>query len=198
MRLISKAKAAALGSRRGDSLKQRPALKQKKKGFISWRRFVIVSGTVFLLFLGAAWYVYERMTDKLLEVVMDGTLQGDGSMAAEITNDEAEGTALQASTPFKSAVITIQEVNDAASKVTFEDKLKIGSVLMKHWSPVELKSFKKMLSSGLTIQEKRQIKKQALSELSEEEYNAVILIARKYGLSQGKSYKQSYEETNLP
>ncbi|BBH19575.1 hypothetical protein Back11_09200 [Paenibacillus baekrokdamisoli] len=222
-------------------MKQRPELKQKKKSVFSWRRLVLVSSIVLVLFLGAAWYAYERMTDKLLEVFMDETLQSNGSLAAGIANDEVERTAVQDSrtddvmqptnarvtvpdpeqsfkssskkqesvrnttkTPQKQASmtshkadITERQAADAADKVTLKDKLTIGSVVMNHWSSDDLKSLKKVLSGGLSIQEKRQLKKRAMAELSENEYNALIQIAHKYGLSQGKSYKQSKEETNL-
>lgn len=255
-----------------------------------WRRWLLAFGAMLLLLLGAAWYAYDRMTDHLLEVLMDESIpsneiseeagtagqrgqegnnplpagspiignsapaalktsatgkgKGEGEGAASDsqtgkTPQAGEGSELSgrdakagsksgkdskadsesgkdAKTDSKSAVgkdasdakqspagkqassakpdISVDEASEAGSKVTMMEKIEIGSVLLKHWSADELKSFQSALSGGLTKEEKRELKRKALAQLSEEEYNKLIEIAKKYGMSQGKSYKKSLEE----
>lgn len=74
------------------------------------------------------------------------------------------------------------------------EKAQITSVLLKKLSASELQLFLKMASNGLSVDEKKEAKKVFLQKLSEDEYNQLISIAAKYGLSQGKSYSDSLKE----
>jgi hypothetical protein len=47
-----------------------------------------------------------------------------------------------------------------------------------------------MASGGLNINEKRQARKLLLDKLSPNEYDQLVSIAKKYGLSQGRTYSE--------
>ena len=78
--------------------------------------------------------------------------------------------------------------------MTTKEKAQVTSVLLKKLSPNDIATFMKMAGDGLTVEEKREAKKVFLQKLTEEEYNQLIAIAAKYGLSQGKSYQESQKE----
>ncbi|MNW19306.1 hypothetical protein D3C71_2192420 [compost metagenome] len=61
---------------------------------------------------------------------------------------------------------------------------------MKRFSAKELDAFMKLASGGLTHKEKVEAKKLVLEKLSEEEYNQLIAIAARLGLSQGGQYSK--------
>lgn len=86
------------------------------------------------------------------------------------------------------------DVAAAAGHVSVKDKLTIGKVVLKHWDAEELHDMSAKLSGGLTIAEKRELKKEALAKLTPQEYDKLIAIAKKLGLSRGKNYAQSREE----
>lgn len=249
-----------------------------------WRRWLLIFGAMLLLLFGAVWYVYDRMTDHLLEVLMEESLplnetaesagaasrnsdqedsisnktprtasqptRGDTDDAALNPSSTSQGTGAEEDAAASSnqpngenglnggnqssgkngtnaggrpngenglnadnqsssengthigkktsaankAGISVDEASEAGSKVTMMEKIEIGSVLLKHWSADDLKSFQSTLSGGLTVEEKRELKRKAMEQLSEEEYDRLIAIAKKYGMSQGKSYEQSLEE----
>ncbi|MBW7474258.1 hypothetical protein K0T92_05840 [Paenibacillus oenotherae] len=227
-----------------------------------WRRWLLAFGVMLLLLLGAAWYAYDRMTDHLLQVLMEDSmlpieaseplatdaqregeqnkplsdqavrkLSNKGSGGANDTSapvdrnkgadqssaDDAAAAAKPSSSSKAAArtkpssnggqqsaagktsaadkqALSAEEAREAGDKVTMMEKIEIGSVLMKHWSVEELKAFQSALGGGLTIEEKRELKRKAMEQLSEEEYDRLIKIAKKYGMSRGKSYQQSLDE----
>jgi hypothetical protein len=54
--------------------------------------------------------------------------------------------------------------------------------------------FMSMAGNGMSVDEKKAAKKIILGKLTEDEYNQLIQIAAKYGLSEGKSYTDSLKE----
>jgi len=78
--------------------------------------------------------------------------------------------------------------------VTAEEKLKLTTIFLKRFTPKELSAFMTLAKGGVTIEEKREAKKIVLEKLTEEEYNELIAIAAKLGLSQGKNYQESLKE----
>jgi hypothetical protein len=72
--------------------------------------------------------------------------------------------------------------------------MQITSVLLKKLSASDIQLFMKMAGNGMSLEEKKEAKQLILHKLSEEEYNQLIAIAAKYGLSQGKSYSESLKE----
>lgn len=97
-----------------------------------------------------------------------------------------------------SAAISAEKAEKAQEKVTLEEKAMITSIFAKRFNADELKAFMKLASGGLSIEEKKQAKKIVLSKLTEDEYDQLIQIAAKLGLSQGKSYSESQKQFASP
>lgn len=92
------------------------------------------------------------------------------------------------------APVTPDKAKKVEESVTLSEKAQLTSILLKKLSPSELQLFIKMATNGITVEEKKEAKKVFLQKLSEDEYNQLISIAAKYGLSQGKNYKDSLNE----
>ena len=111
-----------------------------------------------------------------------GTAAGTGS------SDTAKDKLTYTPEVTKDKVAAVQE------SVTFGEKLKLANVLLKRLDTSDIDLFVKMLSGGMSVEEKREAKKIMLDKLTPEEYDELIQIAAKYGLSQGKSYEESLKE----
>ncbi|HZG86162.1 hypothetical protein [Paenibacillus sp.] len=79
-------------------------------------------------------------------------------------------------------------------KITAKEKAVVANVLLKSFSPNELRTFAEIAKDGITVEEKKATRGMFIERLSEEEYNRLIAIAAKYGLSQGKQYKDVIQE----
>lgn len=102
-------------------------------------------------------------------------------------------SAIPTVTPYSGA-IDAGKAESAQENITMKDKLQVTSIFMKRFSSSELDAFMKLASGGLTIEEKREAKKIVMQKLSEDEYNQLIEIAAKLGLSQGRKYDESKED----
>lgn len=107
---------------------------------------------------------------------------------------QEEPTPTPAATPYDPS-INADKAAKAQEEITVKEKLQITSIFMKRFSAKELDAFMKLASGGLTHEEKIEAKKIVLEKLSEEEYNQLIGIAAKLGLSQGKKYEESLKES---
>lgn len=92
------------------------------------------------------------------------------------------------------AQITTDKAKAVEDSISLKEKATVTSVLLKKLSASDLQLFAKMASNGLSVEEKKDAKEIILKKLSEDEYNQLIQIAAKYGLSQGKSYQDSKKE----
>jgi len=90
--------------------------------------------------------------------------------------------------------ISEEKAQKVQQEITAKDKALVTSVLLKKLSPSDVSLFMKLASGGMTVEEKKEAKKILLNKLTEEEYNELIAIAAKYGLSQGKSYAESKKQ----
>lgn len=72
--------------------------------------------------------------------------------------------------------------------------MQVASIFMKRFTTKELDAFRKLASGGLTVEEKKEAKEIVMEKLTEEEYDELIQIAAKLGLSQGKKYEESKKE----
>ncbi|MEK8126896.1 hypothetical protein WMW72_03135 [Paenibacillus filicis] len=96
-----------------------------------------------------------------------------------------------------SATISKDKAEKVQESVTLREKAKIMTMLVSKLSASEIQLFTKMMGNGLSVEEKKEAKKIILNKLSEDEYNELIAIAAKYGLSQGKDYKDSLKEQHI-
>ena len=107
--------------------------------------------------------------------------------------EEATSTPTPSATPYDPS-INADKAAKAQEEITVKEKLQITSIFMKRFSAKELDAFMKLASGGLSLEEKVEAKKLVLEKLSEEEYDQLIGIAAKLGLSQGKGYNASKSE----
>lgn len=102
--------------------------------------------------------------------------------------------------PQTEANITTEQAQKAKEEITLKDKTKVTSVLLSKLSASDIKLFMKMSESGVSAEEKLEAKKIILQKLSEDEYNELIAIAAKLGLSSsGMNYQDSQKQVaNVP
>ena len=90
--------------------------------------------------------------------------------------------------------ISTSKAEKVQEDISFKEKALVLSTILKKLSPEDLTLLSNLMSGGLTIEKKKEAKRLILEKLSEDEYNQLIKIAAKYGLSQGKSYSESKKE----
>jgi hypothetical protein len=93
-----------------------------------------------------------------------------------------------------SAEVSTDKAQKVQDSITLSEKAQLTTILLKKLSSDEISLFLKMAGSGLSVEEKKAAKEKILKKLTEDEYNQLIGIAAKYGLSQGKNYKESLKE----
>jgi hypothetical protein len=92
------------------------------------------------------------------------------------------------------ASITPEKAQEAQEQIAVQEKAKVTSILLKKLSASDLQLFAKMMGNGMSVEEKKEAKKIILQKLTEDEYNELIAIAAKLGLSQGKDYSSSVKD----
>ncbi|GLI10027.1 hypothetical protein YDYSG_60600 [Paenibacillus tyrfis] len=108
--------------------------------------------------------------------------------AADKPSDPKSG-----STGYK-AEISAGKAKEVQDQISLTEQVKITTVLLKKLDGNDLKLLQNMFEKGVSLEEKRKAKAMILEKLSEEEYDELIAIASKYGLSKGKSYEKSLQE----
>lgn len=93
-----------------------------------------------------------------------------------------------------SSEVSTQKAEAIKEEVTLSEKATVTSILAGNLSLSDMKLFQEMASGGMTVEEKREARKLLLDKLTPEEYNKLVEIAKKYGVSQGKTYDQAEQE----
>lgn len=93
-----------------------------------------------------------------------------------------------------SAEVSVDKAKAVEEKITLKEQTKVATTLAKRLTAGEINQIIQFMQGGMSVSEKRQAKDIILGRLSAEEYNDLIQIAAKYGLSQGKSYEESLKE----
>ncbi len=88
------------------------------------------------------------------------------------------------------AQITTEKAKEVEDSITLKEKAAVTSVLLKKLNASDLQLLANMAGNGLSVDEKKKAKEIILKKLTEDEYNHLIGIAAKYGLSQGKKFKE--------
>ncbi|MNI53589.1 hypothetical protein D3C73_1084340 [compost metagenome] len=70
----------------------------------------------------------------------------------------------------------------------------MAAIVMGQLSLSDIKRLQELAKGGLTIEEKREARSIILGKVSEEQYNELSQVAKKYGVSQGKSRDQILAE----
>lgn len=105
-------------------------------------------------------------------------------------NDDDQPSDLTAYTPD----ISSEKTDAVQDRVTPSEKLAVTSVLLKRFSVSDLRKFAALAGDGISVEDKKAVRKEFVEKLGEEEYNRLIAIAAKYGLSEGKSYAEVLKE----
>ncbi len=88
------------------------------------------------------------------------------------------------------AEISADRSANVENEITFNEKLLITSIMLGSFSTDEIGWIRKMAAGGLSIEEKKEMRNLFLKKLSPKQYNQLIEVAQKYGMSQGKKYEE--------
>jgi hypothetical protein len=86
--------------------------------------------------------------------------------------------------------VTIDKAKDLQEKITVSEKAQVSSVLLKELSVSDIKELQALASGGMSLEEKKQARSIILDKLSPEQYDELIQVAKKYGMSQGRAYDE--------
>ncbi|MNC10397.1 hypothetical protein D3C75_580380 [compost metagenome] len=92
------------------------------------------------------------------------------------------------------AQVSTDKAKEIQDNVTVGDKADVASIVMSQLSLSDIKRLQELAKGGLTIEEKREARSIILGKVSEEQYNELSQIAKKYGVSQGKTQKEIVAE----
>lgn len=92
------------------------------------------------------------------------------------------------------AHISTDKAKEVQENVTITDKANVATIVAKQLSVSDIKRLQELAQGGLTNEEKREARSIILGKVTEEQYNELALIAKKYGLSQGKTRDQILAE----
>ena len=93
-----------------------------------------------------------------------------------------------------SAEVSVDKAKNLQGKITVSEKAQVSSVLLKELNMSDIKALQALASGGLNLEEKKQARSIILDKLSAEQYDELIQVAKKYGMSQGRSYDDVVKE----
>ncbi|MCD9024072.1 hypothetical protein [Cohnella silvisoli] len=106
------------------------------------------------------------------------------------------GTATNNSARKPTGTVTKEKVKKVKENLTVSDKATVASVILKNLSLSDLKKLRFIAKGGLTVEEKREAKQMLLTKLSPGDYNKLSALAKKYGISKGRTYDEAIQEYN--
>lgn len=92
------------------------------------------------------------------------------------------------------AHISTNKAKEVQESVTLSDKASVASIVASQLSVSDIKRLQELAKGGLTKEEKREARSILLGKVTEEQYNELAQIAKKYGVSQGKTRDQILAE----
>lgn len=126
---------------------------------------------------------------------------GAGDKKADNGEQAAASTNKPASTPAPTpegkdgiAHISPDKAKEVQGSVSIKDKADVAAIVAQQLSVSDIKRLQELAKGGLTIEEKREARSIILSKVSEEQYNELAQVAKKYGVSQGKTRDQILAE----
>ncbi|OMF32594.1 hypothetical protein BK133_13885 [Paenibacillus sp. FSL H8-0548] len=133
-----------------------------------------------------------------------GTVDGDaaegieeGTDTGDKNNDQTDPskeTGTVKSGDGYQAEVSIDKAKDVQEKITVSEKAQLTSVFLKQLSMSDIQELQALAKGGLGTDEKKQARSIILAKLTPEQYDELIQIAKKYGMSQGKTYDQVSSE----
>ncbi|NEW04735.1 hypothetical protein GK047_01705 [Paenibacillus sp. SYP-B3998] len=109
-------------------------------------------------------------------------------------NEHSTATSPKPKKEAYSAEVTHEKAAEVKDEIPLSEQMKITAILLKKLSASDLKLFQNLFDSGMSLDEKKKAKQVIMEKLTEKEYDELIAIASKYGLSKGKSYEESLQE----
>lgn len=92
------------------------------------------------------------------------------------------------------AHISPDKAKEVQDSVSIKDKANVASIVAQQLSVSDIKRLQELAKGGLTNEEKREARSIILGKVSEDQYNELSQIAKKYGVSQGKTQKEILAE----
>ncbi|WP_339243314.1 hypothetical protein [Paenibacillus sp. FSL F4-0243] len=92
------------------------------------------------------------------------------------------------------AEVSTDKAKEIQDNVTMKDKADVAAIVLGQLSVSDINRLKDLAKGGLTIDEKREARSIILGKVSEEQYNELSQVAKKYGVSQGKTRDQILKE----
>ncbi|KGE18331.1 hypothetical protein [Paenibacillus wynnii] len=125
-------------------------------------------------------------------------VQADSSQDKPETTATATPTTTSATGESSNNGYTAQVSTDKAKEiqknVTVKEKADVVSIVLSQLSVSDINHLKELASGGLSVDEKREARSIILGKVSEQQYNELAQIAKKYGVSQGKTRDQVLAE----
>ncbi|MEK0313688.1 hypothetical protein [Cohnella sp. 56] len=119
--------------------------------------------------------------------------------ATNTTSMNGDSTKISGDIPSHSysAEVSVDKAQTVKEEITFAEKTKLMTIMLKRLNANDIKTLSDLAGGGLSVEKKKEAKKIILEKLSEKEYDELIKIAQKYGLSEGKSYEDSKQEKGM-
>ncbi|MGG1634064.1 hypothetical protein [Paenibacillus sp. NRS-1760] len=115
------------------------------------------------------------------------TEPGDSNKNNSSSNESIEG---EKSKDDYNPEVSLEKAKDLQEKITVSEKAQVSTVLLKELSMSDIKELQALASGGMSGEEKKKARSIILDKLSPDQYDELIKIAKKYGVSQGKSYEE--------
>ncbi|BCG60556.1 hypothetical protein [Paenibacillus sp. URB8-2] len=90
--------------------------------------------------------------------------------------------------------ISTEMAKKIQENVSVKDKADVVSIVLGELSMSDIKQLQALAQGGLTIDEKKEARTLVMGKVSEQQYNELVQIAKKYGVSEGKSRSQTLAE----
>lgn len=125
----------------------------------------------------------------------EGTNKTDESSKGNTSTDGSKNNSDDGKkTDGYSAEVSVDKAKDLQEKITVGEKAQLTGVLLKELTMEDIKELQALSKGGMSIEEKKKARSIILERLSPEQYDELIQIAKKYGMSQGKSYAEVSKE----
>lgn len=137
----------------------------------------------------------EPATDTVDEDAAEGLAEGEDADAKDKDQiDSSKGTDTVKSGDGYQAEVSVDKAKDVQEKITVSEKAQLTSVFLKQLSMSDIQELQELAKGGLGMDEKKKARSIILAKLTPEQYDELIQIAKKYGMSQGKTYDQVSSE----
>lgn len=139
----------------------------------------------------------EWTEDQLPEPVKEQDSLADGDTQPEQSDNDVNRSAEAEDKPDDFSYtpdVSADKARKIEEDVTLKEKAKVAKILLPKLNRKDIHVLQDMAEGGLSVNEKREVRSMMLKRLSPEEYNDLVQIAAKYGVSSGKTYDEAKQE----